>query len=62
VSFAKTLRSTTDAEDALTVAAGTTTFTGAVGDNNQRLASLTTDANGATAINGVSVTTAGAQN
>jgi hypothetical protein len=62
VSFGKTLRSTTDAEEALTVTAGATTCGGAVGDNRQRLASLTTEANGSTAINGGSVTTAGVQN
>ena len=62
VTFASTLRSTTDGEDALIVnASGLTTFNGAVGDNSQRLASLTTDAAGTTAINGGSVNTSGDQ-
>src|SRR5262249_58468410 len=40
---------------------GLTTFGGAVGDNGQRLASLTSNAGGTTAINGGSVTTTGDQ-
>src|SRR5438105_9609112 len=42
-------------------ASGVTTFSGAVGDAGKRLASLTTDAAGSTAINGGSVTTTGDQ-
>ncbi|MEZ6130494.1 MAG: Calx-beta domain-containing protein [Planctomycetaceae bacterium] len=62
VTFASTVRSTVDGEDALTVnATGATMFLGAVGDNSQRLASLTTDAAGSTAINGGSVNTTGDQ-
>jgi hypothetical protein len=62
VSFASTVRSTTDGEDALTVTgSGTTTFVGAVGDNSQRLASLTSNGGGTTILNGGSVTTTGGQ-
>src|SRR5207253_1108477 len=62
VTFDSTVRSTTDGEEALIVnASGLTTFGGAVGDASKRLASLTTDAAGSTAINGGSVTTTGAQ-
>src|SRR5262249_57843006 len=58
ISFAATVRSTTDGEESLTVSgSGPTTFGGAVGDNSQRLASLTSNAGGTTAINGGSVTT-----
>src|SRR5262249_48044071 len=58
ISFAATLRSTTNGQEALTVSgSGTTTFGGAVGDNSQRLASLTSNAGGTTAINGGAVTT-----
>jgi filamentous hemagglutinin family protein len=52
---------TVDGAQALTVnTAGTTTFGGAVG-NNQALTSLTTDAAGTTALNGGTVTTTGGQ-
>jgi hypothetical protein len=62
VTFGQALRSAADGQDALAVAAsGTTTFGGAVGDNGQRLASLTTDAAGATEIRGGAVITTGDQ-
>ncbi|MEI6105491.1 MAG: hypothetical protein WCR49_00640 [Opitutae bacterium] len=62
VFFAGTVRSVTDGVQALTVSgSGITTFTGAVGDNSQRLLSLTTNNGGTTVINGGSVTTLGAQ-
>src|SRR5439155_790634 len=62
VTFDSTVRSTTDGEEALIVnARGVTTFSGAVGDASKRLASLTTDAAGSTAINGGAVTTTGDQ-
>jgi filamentous hemagglutinin family protein len=61
VAFGKTVRGATDAAESLTVNAEKTTFSGPVGDNNQRLASLTTDAGGVTELNGGSVTTSGAQ-
>ncbi|MBI1918657.1 MAG: autotransporter-associated beta strand repeat-containing protein, partial [Planctomycetes bacterium] len=62
VTFSSTLRSVTNGEEALTVNAnGTTTFNGAVGDNNQTLKSLDTDANGTTALNGGIVDTTGDQ-
>jgi hypothetical protein len=62
VTFASSVRSATDGEDALTVTgSGTTTFVGAVGDNSQRLAALTSNGGGTTILNGGSVTTTGAQ-
>ncbi|MFN4257799.1 MAG: autotransporter-associated beta strand repeat-containing protein [Gemmataceae bacterium] len=62
VFFASTVRSPVNGQQALTVnASGVTTFAGAVGDNDQRLASLTTNAGGTTRINGGSVTTTGDQ-
>ena len=62
ISFASTVRSTADGEESLTVTgSGTTTFGGAVGDNSQRLANLTSNGGGITAINGGSVTTTGNQ-
>src|SRR5205085_1271185 len=62
ITFGTTLRSANDAKDGLIVSGtGLTTFTGPVGDNTQRLASLTTNNGGTTAINGGSVTTSGSQ-
>jgi mucin-19 len=62
ITFNSTLRSLTDGEETLTISGtGTTTFGGAVGDNTQRFASLTSNNGGTTAINGGSVTTTGAQ-
>ncbi|MFZ5495707.1 MAG: beta strand repeat-containing protein [Verrucomicrobiota bacterium] len=61
ITFASTVRSTTDGEDALTLSGtGTTTFNAAVGDSSLRLASLTTNGGGTTTLNG-NVTTTGAQ-
>jgi hypothetical protein len=61
LTFASTVRSTTDGQDALiATGSGTTAFNGAVGDNGQRLAALTANGGGTTTVNG-DVTTTGAQ-
>src|SRR5258706_693531 len=61
--FATLFRSTTDGQEALTVlGSGLTTFGGAVGDNSQRLASLTSNAGGNTALKPGSVNATCVQN
>src|SRR6266498_2704626 len=61
ITFAKTVNAAAAGVQALTAnTAGTTTFGGAVG-SGARLASLTTDASGTTAINGGGVNTTGDQ-